>query len=53
MKNPKWTEAQEKQLRDLQENKWWPFTRADERVLSWMHRQKEAQKNSTTEEALL
>jgi len=53
MKTPKWSKEQERQLRDLQENKWWPFTRADGRVLNWMHLQSEARKKPTTEEALL
>jgi hypothetical protein len=46
------SKALREQYRALQENKWWPFNRADARVLNWMHRQSKSNPTTDLPEAL-
>ena len=49
---PRWSKSQMNQYRALQENKWWPFNRADAQVLNWMHRQSKSNLMTDLPEAL-
>lgn len=48
-RSPRLNKSQTVQLRALQTKAWWPFDRADPKVLSLMHRSTAAKEKSTIE----
>jgi hypothetical protein len=41
-RSPRWSRSQQEELRKILENKWWPFDRADPKVLAYLHRKMKA-----------
>jgi hypothetical protein len=52
-RSPRWSQSQQAELKAILENKWWPFNRADPKVLAYLHRKMKANELSDVEEALL
>ena len=52
-RSQRWSRSQQEELKKILENKWWPFKRADAKLLEKAHRKlKQAQANPT-EDALI
>ena len=53
--SPRWSPSQQLELNALQSGQWWPFQRADAKVLAYLNRKQKANQNPLTdyEDALL
>jgi hypothetical protein len=44
--SPRWTKSQQSEIAALQSRKWWPFMRADVKVLAHLHKQSQPNKQT-------
>jgi len=51
--SPRWSPSQQSELNALQSGQWWPFKRADPKVLEYLHKQAKANQIINAEEAWL
>jgi hypothetical protein len=52
-RSQRWSRSQQEELRKILENKWWPFDKADPKVLAYLHRKMKANELSDVGEALM
>jgi hypothetical protein len=52
-RSQRWSRSQQEELRKILENKWWPFDKADPKVLAYLHRKMKANELSDVEDALV
>lgn len=53
--SPRWSPSQQSELSALQSGQWWPFQKADAKVLAYLHKKEKTDQNplSDMEDALL